>query len=48
MPWCSPSDVRKGAKEVTGFALGCIALALILGYAISSSLIGPVMEIESN
>jgi signal transduction histidine kinase len=32
---------------VIGFALGSIALALMLGYAISSSLIGPVTEIES-
>src|SRR5262249_25953396 len=34
-------------RIVIGFALGSIVLALMLGYAISSSLIGPVMEIES-
>jgi signal transduction histidine kinase/DNA-binding NarL/FixJ family response regulator len=32
---------------VVGFALGSILLALILGYAISWSLIGPVTEIEA-
>jgi signal transduction histidine kinase len=32
---------------VISFALGSIVLALMLGYAISSSLIEPVMEIES-
>jgi signal transduction histidine kinase len=32
---------------VIGFALGSIALALALGYAISWSLIGPVKEIET-
>src|SRR5262249_56192395 len=32
---------------VVGFALGSIVLALMLGYAISSSLIGPVTDIES-
>jgi signal transduction histidine kinase len=32
---------------VVGFALGSIALALALGYAISWSLIGPVKEIEA-
>ena len=32
---------------VVGFALGSIVLALILGYAISGSLIGPVTEVES-
>ena len=31
---------------VTGFVLGSVALALVLGYAISWSLIGPVTEIE--
>lgn len=34
-------------RIVIGFAFGSIVLALMLGYAISSSLIGPVMEIES-
>jgi signal transduction histidine kinase len=34
-------------RIVIGFALGSIVLALMLGYAISSSLIRPVMEIES-
>src|SRR5436305_384794 len=32
---------------VVGFALGSIALALGLGYAISWSLIGPVKQIEA-
>jgi signal transduction histidine kinase/CheY-like chemotaxis protein len=32
---------------VVGFALGSIVLALILGYVISRSLIGPVTEIEA-
>jgi len=32
---------------VVGFALGSILLALVLGYAISGSLIGPVTEVES-
>jgi signal transduction histidine kinase/DNA-binding NarL/FixJ family response regulator len=32
---------------VVGFALGSITLAVILGYAISGSLIGPVTEIEA-
>src|SRR6516225_7946074 len=32
---------------VIGFALGSIALALALGYAISWSLVGPVKEIET-
>src|SRR5215510_3200981 len=34
-------------RIVVGFALGSIVLALMLGYAISSSLIGPVTDIES-
>jgi signal transduction histidine kinase len=34
-------------RIVVGFALGSIVLALMLGYAISSSLIGPVSDIES-
>src|SRR5262249_56022828 len=32
---------------VVGFALGSIMLAVILGYAISGSLIGPVTEVEA-
>lgn len=32
---------------VVGFALGSITLAVILGYAISGSLIGPVTEVEA-
>ena len=32
---------------VIGFALGSVALALVLGYAISWSLVGPVTEIEA-
>ena len=32
---------------VVGFALGSILLAVILGYAISGSLIGPVTEVEA-
>jgi signal transduction histidine kinase/DNA-binding NarL/FixJ family response regulator len=32
---------------VVGFALGSILLAVVLGYAISGSLIGPVTEIEA-
>src|SRR5262245_58306418 len=32
---------------VVGFALGSIILAVILGYAISGSLIGPVTEVEA-
>src|SRR5947209_5141147 len=32
---------------VVGFALGSILLAIVLGYAISGSLIGPVTEIEA-
>jgi signal transduction histidine kinase/CheY-like chemotaxis protein len=32
---------------VVGFALGSSALAIILGYAISGSLIGPVTEVEA-
>ena len=32
---------------VVGFALGSSVLALILGYAISGSLIGPVTEVEA-
>jgi len=33
---------------VIGFALGSMILAIMLGYAISSSLIGPVKEIQGN
>src|SRR5260370_25294596 len=32
---------------VVGFALGSIMLAVILGYAISGSLIGPITEVEA-
>jgi signal transduction histidine kinase len=34
-------------RVVIGFALGSIALALVLGYAISWSLIGPVQQMEA-
>jgi signal transduction histidine kinase len=43
----STQAYRVSQQIVIGFALGSIVLALILGYAISSSLIGPVTEIES-
>ena len=34
-------------RVVIGFAIGSIALALVLGYAISWSLIGPVQQMEA-
>ena len=34
-------------RVVIGFAIGSIALALVLGHAISSSLIGPVRQMEA-
>jgi signal transduction histidine kinase len=37
----------RSRREVIGFAVGAIALALVLGYAISWSLIGPVQRMDA-
>jgi signal transduction histidine kinase len=43
------SNAAYGASRwiVVGFAVGSIILAIVLGYAISSSVIGPVAEVEA-